>query len=190
MSPWAASAPLAAWNTDERLFASLAQPVGQPASQLPCGRSPGSQQPSPPWQRAVRGPHRSPSLGRRWPSGRSPLPACLLPHPSSSPHQVPRARVVRSHICVLCRMFSCLGPLCPPPPGLGAPEGWCLTSILHLFLPQYFPGQPLVQNFLHSVNDWLQKQQRKKIPYGFFQTALENRKEVSRAAVGDPLPSL
>ncbi|XP_023609771.1 sulfhydryl oxidase 1 [Myotis lucifugus] len=44
-------------------------------------------------------------------------------------------------------------------------------------LAQYFPGQPLVQNFLHSVNDWLQKQQRKKIPYGFFQTALENRKE-------------
>ncbi|XP_016060499.1 PREDICTED: sulfhydryl oxidase 1 [Miniopterus natalensis] len=44
-------------------------------------------------------------------------------------------------------------------------------------LAQYFPGQPLVQNFLHSVNGWLKKQQRKKIPYGFFQTALENRKE-------------
>ncbi|KAM7054873.1 sulfhydryl oxidase 1 isoform 1-T1 [Molossus nigricans] len=44
-------------------------------------------------------------------------------------------------------------------------------------LAQHFPGQPLVQNFLHSVNGWLVRQQRKKIPYGFFQAALENRKE-------------
>uniref|UniRef100_A0A8D1G7N2 Sulfhydryl oxidase n=1 Tax=Sus scrofa TaxID=9823 RepID=A0A8D1G7N2_PIG len=44
-------------------------------------------------------------------------------------------------------------------------------------LAQYFPGQPLVQNFLHSVNDWLKKQPRKKIPYGFFKTVLDNRKE-------------
>ncbi|XP_008061557.1 sulfhydryl oxidase 1 isoform X2 [Carlito syrichta] len=44
-------------------------------------------------------------------------------------------------------------------------------------LAQYFPGQPLVQNFLHSVNEWLKKQQRKKIPYSFFKTALDNRKE-------------
>ncbi|KAM5201593.1 sulfhydryl oxidase 1 isoform 2-T2 [Hipposideros larvatus] len=44
-------------------------------------------------------------------------------------------------------------------------------------LAQYFPGQPLVQNFLHSMNDWLKRQQRKKIPYGFFQTALESRNE-------------
>ncbi|KAM5295162.1 sulfhydryl oxidase 1 isoform 1-T1 [Glossophaga mutica] len=44
-------------------------------------------------------------------------------------------------------------------------------------LAQHFPGQPLVQNFLHSMSDWLRRQQRKKIPYGFFQTALENRKE-------------
>eukprot|EP00069_Balaena_mysticetus_P003347 bmy_16679T0 len=44
-------------------------------------------------------------------------------------------------------------------------------------LAQYFPGQPPVQNFLHSMNDWLKKQQRKKIPYGFFKTALDSRKE-------------
>uniref|UniRef100_K9IML5 Sulfhydryl oxidase n=1 Tax=Desmodus rotundus TaxID=9430 RepID=K9IML5_DESRO len=44
-------------------------------------------------------------------------------------------------------------------------------------LAQHFPGQPLVQNFLHSMSDWLRRQQRKKIPYSFFQTALESRKE-------------
>ncbi|XP_036891225.1 sulfhydryl oxidase 1 isoform X1 [Sturnira hondurensis] len=44
-------------------------------------------------------------------------------------------------------------------------------------LAQHFPGQPLVQNFLHSMNNWLGRQQRKKLPYGFFQAALENRKE-------------
>lgn len=46
-------------------------------------------------------------------------------------------------------------------------------------LSKYFPGQPLVQNFLHSINDWLQKQQRKKIPYSFFKAALDSRKEDS-----------
>lgn len=58
-------------------------------------------------------------------------------------------------------------------------EGQRLVALKRFMavLAQYFPGQPLVQNFLHSVNDWLQKQQRKKIPYGFFQTALESRKE-------------
>ncbi|XP_060141813.1 sulfhydryl oxidase 1 [Globicephala melas] len=44
-------------------------------------------------------------------------------------------------------------------------------------LAQYFPGQPSVQKFLHSMSDWLKKQQRKKIPYGFFKTALDSRKE-------------
>ncbi|EFB29948.1 hypothetical protein PANDA_009643, partial [Ailuropoda melanoleuca] len=44
-------------------------------------------------------------------------------------------------------------------------------------LAQHFPGQPLVQNFLHSINDWLKRQQRKKIPYSFFKAALDNRKE-------------
>ncbi|KAM9111048.1 LOW QUALITY PROTEIN: sulfhydryl oxidase 1 [Megaptera novaeangliae] len=44
-------------------------------------------------------------------------------------------------------------------------------------LAQHFPGQPSVQNFLHSMNDWLKKQQRKKIPYGFFKAALDSRKE-------------
>jgi len=29
------------------------------------------------------------------------------------------------------------------------------------------------------MNDWLKKQQRKKIPYGFFKNALDSRKEVS-----------
>ncbi|XP_006142438.3 sulfhydryl oxidase 1, partial [Tupaia chinensis] len=44
-------------------------------------------------------------------------------------------------------------------------------------LAKYFPGQPLVQNFLHSVEDWLKKQQRKKIPYSFFKNALDSRRE-------------
>ncbi|XP_038204969.1 sulfhydryl oxidase 1 isoform X2 [Arvicola amphibius] len=44
-------------------------------------------------------------------------------------------------------------------------------------LAKYFPGRPLVQNFLHSINDWLHKQPRKKIPYSFFRAALDNRKE-------------
>ncbi|XP_057582701.1 sulfhydryl oxidase 1 isoform X2 [Hippopotamus amphibius kiboko] len=44
-------------------------------------------------------------------------------------------------------------------------------------LAQYFPGQPLVQNFLHSVDDWLKKQQKKKIPYSSFKTILDTRKE-------------
>lgn len=44
-------------------------------------------------------------------------------------------------------------------------------------LAKYFRGRPLVQNFLHSMNDWLKKQQRKKIPYGFFKNALDSRKE-------------
>ena len=29
------------------------------------------------------------------------------------------------------------------------------------------------------MNNWLKKQQRKKIPYGFFKNALDSRKEVS-----------
>lgn len=44
-------------------------------------------------------------------------------------------------------------------------------------LAKYFPGQPLVRNFLHSINDWLQKQQKKKIPYSLFKAALDSRKE-------------
>ncbi|XP_017652799.1 sulfhydryl oxidase 1 isoform X2 [Nannospalax galili] len=46
-------------------------------------------------------------------------------------------------------------------------------------LAKYFPGQPLVQNFLHSTNDWLKRQQRRKIPYSFFKAALDSRKEDS-----------
>ncbi|XP_026364940.2 sulfhydryl oxidase 1 [Ursus arctos] len=49
-------------------------------------------------------------------------------------------------------------------------------------LAQHFPGQPLVQNFLHSINDWLKRQQRKKIPYSFFKAALDNRKEGTMVA--------
>ncbi|GAB1285565.1 Sulfhydryl oxidase 1 [Apodemus speciosus] len=49
-------------------------------------------------------------------------------------------------------------------------------------LAKYFPGQPLVQNFLHSLNDWLQKQQKKKIPYSFFKAALDSRREDSVVA--------
>ncbi|XP_003925477.2 sulfhydryl oxidase 1 isoform X1 [Saimiri boliviensis] len=44
-------------------------------------------------------------------------------------------------------------------------------------LAKYFRGQPLVQNFLHSVNEWLKRQKRRKIPYSFFKTALDDRKE-------------
>ncbi|XP_058395925.1 sulfhydryl oxidase 1 [Diceros bicornis minor] len=44
-------------------------------------------------------------------------------------------------------------------------------------LAQYFPGRPLVQNFLHAVSDWLKRQQRKKIPYSSFKNVLDNRKE-------------
>nr|XP_044988568.1 sulfhydryl oxidase 1 isoform X2 [Jaculus jaculus] len=46
-------------------------------------------------------------------------------------------------------------------------------------LAKYFPGQPMVQNFLHSISDWLKRQQRRKIPYSFFKAALDNRKEDS-----------
>ncbi|XP_066117374.1 sulfhydryl oxidase 1 isoform X2 [Saccopteryx bilineata] len=58
-------------------------------------------------------------------------------------------------------------------------EGQRLVALRRFMavLAQYFPGQPLVQNFLHSMNEWLRQQQRKKIPYGFFQTALESRQE-------------
>lgn len=60
-------------------------------------------------------------------------------------------------------------------------EGQRLVALKRFMavLAQYFPGQPLVQNFLHSMNQWLTRQQRKKIPYGFFQTALESRNEGS-----------
>lgn len=44
-------------------------------------------------------------------------------------------------------------------------------------LAKYFPGRPLVQNFLYSINDWLKKQQKKKIPYSFLKTALDSRRE-------------
>ncbi|XP_008571169.1 PREDICTED: sulfhydryl oxidase 1, partial [Galeopterus variegatus] len=44
-------------------------------------------------------------------------------------------------------------------------------------LAKYFPGQPLVQNFLHSMNEWLKRQQRKKILYSSFKAALDSRKE-------------
>ncbi|XP_006887836.1 PREDICTED: sulfhydryl oxidase 1 [Elephantulus edwardii] len=44
-------------------------------------------------------------------------------------------------------------------------------------LAKYFPGQPLVQNFLHSTNDWLKRQKREKILYRSFKSALDNRRE-------------
>ncbi|XP_004688198.1 PREDICTED: sulfhydryl oxidase 1 [Condylura cristata] len=58
-------------------------------------------------------------------------------------------------------------------------EGQRLVALKRFMavLAQYFPGQPLVKNFLHSTHDWLRRQQRKKIPYEFFKTALDNRKE-------------
>ncbi|XP_006736913.1 sulfhydryl oxidase 1 [Leptonychotes weddellii] len=79
---------------------------------------------------------------------------------------------------------NCLGSLlCSPLPSVGGTSelrGNCFSlPSFPLCLPQHFPGQPLVQNFLHSINDWLKRQQRKKIPYGFFKAALDNRKEGS-----------
>lgn len=58
-------------------------------------------------------------------------------------------------------------------------EGQRLVALKNFMavLAQYFPGQPLVQNFLHSTYNWLRRQQRKKIPYEFFKTALDSRKE-------------
>ncbi|ERE73663.1 sulfhydryl oxidase 1 [Cricetulus griseus] len=58
-------------------------------------------------------------------------------------------------------------------------EGQRLLALKKLVavLAKYFPGRPLAQNFLHSIHDWLQRQQRKKIPYKFFRAALDNRKE-------------
>lgn len=44
-------------------------------------------------------------------------------------------------------------------------------------LAKYFPGRPLVQNFLYSIDDWLKRQQKKKIPYSYFKTALDSRRE-------------
>lgn len=46
-------------------------------------------------------------------------------------------------------------------------------------LAKYFPGRPSVQNFLYSLNDWLYKQQRKKMPYSFFRAAMDDRKKDS-----------
>lgn len=57
-------------------------------------------------------------------------------------------------------------------------EGCVTVSRFCIAAPQYFPGQPLVQNFLHSTHDWLRRQQRKKIPYSSFKAALDNRREV------------
>ncbi|XP_049724268.1 sulfhydryl oxidase 1 [Elephas maximus indicus] len=58
-------------------------------------------------------------------------------------------------------------------------EGQRLTALKKFVavLAKYFPGRPLVQNFLRSTNDWLKRQQRKKIPYSSFKAALDNRKE-------------
>ncbi|XP_037681169.1 LOW QUALITY PROTEIN: sulfhydryl oxidase 1 [Choloepus didactylus] len=58
-------------------------------------------------------------------------------------------------------------------------EGQRLVALKKLVavLAKYFPGQPVVQNFLRSTNDWLKKQHRKKIPYSSFKAALDSRNE-------------
>ncbi|XP_023366525.1 sulfhydryl oxidase 1 [Otolemur garnettii] len=58
-------------------------------------------------------------------------------------------------------------------------EGQRLVALKNFVavLAKDFPGQPLAQNFLHSLNEWLQRQQRKKIPYSFLKTVLDDRKE-------------
>lgn len=58
-------------------------------------------------------------------------------------------------------------------------EGQRLVALKNFMkvLAQYFPGQPLVQNFLHSTYDWLMKQHKEKIPYELFKTVLDKRKE-------------
>ncbi|XP_044532993.1 sulfhydryl oxidase 1 [Gracilinanus agilis] len=58
-------------------------------------------------------------------------------------------------------------------------EGQRLTALKNFMsvLAKYYPGQPLVRNFLHSMDVWLQWQQRKSIPYSSLEAALNNRRE-------------
>ncbi|XP_028936803.1 sulfhydryl oxidase 1 [Ornithorhynchus anatinus] len=44
-------------------------------------------------------------------------------------------------------------------------------------LAKYFPGRPLVQNFLQELNKWLKDQRRQKILYSTFEAVLTRRKE-------------
>ncbi|XP_072504594.1 sulfhydryl oxidase 1 isoform X2 [Notamacropus eugenii] len=58
-------------------------------------------------------------------------------------------------------------------------EGERLTALKNFVsvLAKYYPGQPLVQNFLHSMDAWLRRQQRQSIPYVSLAMALKNWKE-------------
>ncbi|XP_036610665.1 sulfhydryl oxidase 1 [Trichosurus vulpecula] len=57
-------------------------------------------------------------------------------------------------------------------------EGERLTALKNFVsvLAKYYPGQPLVRNFLYTMDVWLQ-QQRKSIPYVSLGTALKSWKE-------------
>ncbi|XP_043857490.1 sulfhydryl oxidase 1 [Dromiciops gliroides] len=60
-------------------------------------------------------------------------------------------------------------------------EGRQLTALKNFVsvLAKYFPGVPLVRNFLHDLDVWFQWQQRKSIPYSSLEAALNRWKEPS-----------
>ncbi|KAM8999874.1 sulfhydryl oxidase 1 [Sarcophilus harrisii] len=58
-------------------------------------------------------------------------------------------------------------------------EGERLTALKNFVsvLAKYYPGQPVVRNFLHTIDVWLHWQQRKSVPYSSLEVALNSWKE-------------
>ncbi|XP_051854803.1 sulfhydryl oxidase 1 [Antechinus flavipes] len=58
-------------------------------------------------------------------------------------------------------------------------EGERLTALKNFVsvLAKYYPGQPMVRNFLHTIDVWLHWQQRKSVPYSSLEVALNSWKE-------------
>ncbi|XP_074078270.1 sulfhydryl oxidase 1 [Macrotis lagotis] len=58
-------------------------------------------------------------------------------------------------------------------------EGERLTALKNFVsvLAKYYPGQPMVRNFLHNLDMWLQWQQRKSIPFSSLDVTLTSWKE-------------
>ncbi|XP_027724221.1 sulfhydryl oxidase 1 isoform X2 [Vombatus ursinus] len=58
-------------------------------------------------------------------------------------------------------------------------EGERLTALKNFVsvLAKYYPGQPLVRNFLHTMDVWLRRQQRKSIPYVSLGMAMKSWRE-------------
>lgn len=125
------------------LPASPSRPVSQQVS-CPVEGPQGPQQPSAPWQRAVRGPHRSPSLGRRRPSGRSPTsslsppPTFLLPSPGTQSQGGEEP-----HLCLRQTVFPPWPTLPPNTPGAGGPWGMVSPLQLALVSPLVLPRPAL-----------------------------------------------